>query len=393
MQKSSALPSKGMRLPWRPPLPNPFQRRLESSEDRYMTLYGKKEWQASNMDLTIHVDPAQKEALIGHFVDRLDRGLVAGEPGLDLYREEADFSGDTIAFRKLDGVRATDVLKPRRGLYVDLDLPGRIRLVWNHMQTDGVGMWNALRPLFDPNPPLIPYRDIPAPLAAVPELLAIPSLAHRLTWRGRLRKGLPPSGDLTRGIVRWDAAQVRATRDSLSASFNLVTSGLAVSEVFRRHYDRKDLTVGLTAYFPFLQGRNKYGVLLCKVKRGDLGSIVQQLTKQTRHQILNWGRSSAQSFALRQLPDGAFAKVVNYYRQQIDVLVSNLPVGTQPITLGGISTILSCHPWELTLPYYFLLVGTKHEIHASFTSRYRQDSQFMNVAPIAPDPAEHASAA
>ena len=382
MQKPFAIPSHAMGLRWAWPLSAYLRGRLNSSEDRYMALYGKEEWTSSNMDLSIHVAPVLKDALTEHLLDRLDRLLQEDPETAHLYLEEADFTGDTVSFRTHDRMRAEDLLKPRNGIYFDTELPDRIRLVWNHMQTDGVGMWNALRLLFDPNPPLIPYKDVPAPPAALPELLALPSVAQRLMWRGRLRTGLPAGGDLTRGIVRWDAARVRSLRDTVKGPFNLVTSGLAVSEVFRRHQDRTHLTVGLTAYFPFLNGRNKYGVLLCKVKRGDLSDIVAQLTKQTRHQILNWGRSAAQSFALQQLPDRAFAQVVNYYRRQIDVLISNLPVGRRPITLGGISAVLSCHPWELTLPYYFLLIGTRQELHASFTSRFHQDSDFLNVAPI-----------
>ncbi len=347
-----------------------------------MALYGKEEWASSNMDLSVHVDPGQKSAFVERFLDRLDQSLREGSTAMQLYREEADLSGTQLTFHERPDIRAADLLQPRRGVYFDLDRPEGFRIVWNHMQTDGVGMWNALRPLFDPNPALIPYRDVPLPPPGLPELLALPTLALRMVWRGHLRRALPPTKDLTKGMIRWDASKVRALRDEVNGSFNLVTSGLAVSEVFRRHRDRNELTVGLTAYFPFLKGRNKYGVLLCKVKRGDLRSVVGQLTKQTRHQILNWGRSSAQSLALRQLPDDAFSTVVNYYRRQIDVLVSNLPVGQKPITLADIPAAISCHPWELTLPYYFLLVGTRQELHASFTSRFRQDPGFLNVAPL-----------
>ncbi|MEM7674474.1 MAG: hypothetical protein AAF449_00570 [Myxococcota bacterium] len=380
MQKSSALSPKAMGLHLRSPLADHARRRLESAEDRYMALYGKEEWAASNMNVTIHVDPAQKSALVDSFMRRLDRELEAQSEATRLFQEEADFSQEQLSFRLNTHIRAQDLLQPRRGVYIDLEQPDGVRVVWNHMQTDGVGMWNMLRPLFDENPPLIPYKHVPPPPIAIPELLALPSVARRMTWRSRLRKGLA-SSELTRGVVRWDAAHVRGLRDQVRGSFNLVTSALTLMEVFRRHQDRTSLNVGLTAYFPFLTGRNKYGVLLCRVKRGDLASIVTQLTKQTRHQILNWGRSAAQSFALRQLPDGAFTKVVGYYRRQVDVLISNLPVGTRPIMLDGIPAMISCHPWELTLPYYFLLVGTKQELHVSFTSRYRQDAQFLRCVP------------
>lgn len=368
-----------------------FDRRLESAEDRYMALYGKKDWTSSNMDLCIHVGSGLKGLLADAFLKRLDAHLASGSPeSTRLWREEADFSRSAVLFREHSKLRAEDTTTPRRGLYVDLSGPDRIRVVWNHMQTDGVGMWNALRPLFDENPPLIPYGDIPAPPPLLPELLALPSVARRLVWRGRLRGRTPAGAELTRGLARWDAHRIRQLKREAGGSFNLVSSAMTVLEVFRRHLDRDTITVGLTAYFPFLKGRNKYGVFLCKVRRGDLRSIVAQLKKQTRSQMLNWGRSSAQAFALRQLPDTAFAHLINYYRRQVDVLVSSLPVGRRPITLAGIPTVISCHPWELTLPYYFLLVGTRRELHVSFTSRFRQDSRFLDVAPFA---AEAATAA
>lgn len=382
MQKPLALPSSVFAKRGRPAFFGYFDRRLESSEDRYMALYGREEWDSSNMDLSLHVAPDKKDQLVNHFMERLERRIDEASEDTRLLREEADFRRNRLSFRTRTHIRIEELLQPRQGVYIDLEQSDRIRVVWNHMQTDGVGMWNALRTLFDPNPPLIPYRDVPAPPPMVPEMLALPSLAQRLTWRGRLRPHLPNDENLTRGIVCWDAAQVRQIRDQVAAPFNLVSTGLAVHEVFRRHADRDVLTVGVTAYFPFLKGRNKYGVLMCKVQRGDIKSVVTQLTRQTSNQLMNWGRSAAQSMLLRQLPDEAFSKVVGYYRRQIDVLVSNLPVGQEPIRLGGISTVLSCHPWELTLPYYFLLIGTRHQLHASFTSRFRQDAQFLNVAPV-----------
>lgn len=359
-----------------------LRRRLEGSEDRYMALYAKKEWDASNMDLCIHSAPELHPQLIERFLERLEVALREDPEGTRLLREEADLTDETVVFREHATVTLKDLLKPRRGIYIDLDAPGRIRVVFNHMQTDGVGMWNALRHLFDPNPPLIPYRDVPAPPPVLPELLALPSVARRLVWRGRLRQGAPQNGTLTRGLARWDAERIRDLRKVTGGSFNLVTSAMVVAEVFARHPDRDRLNVGLTAYFPFLTGRNKYGVFLCKVKRTDLRGIVRQLERQTKNQLLNWGQSAAQAFALGRLPDRAFIRLVGYYRRQIDILVSSLPVGRAPITLGGIPAVISCHPWELTLPYYFLLVGTRHELHVSFTSRYPQKASFLDIAPI-----------
>ena len=356
--------------------------RLRGPEDRYMAMYGKRDWEASNMDLTIHCAPELADALKAALKERLAEHLVQRPQESQLLREEADLTGRRLVFVERDHVTVEELLQPRHGLYFDLGSSDRVRVVWNHMQTDGVGMWNALRGLFDPNPALIPYREVPSPPPLVPELMALPSVARRLVWRGRLRKSAPDATPLTRGLAIWETSRLREKRHQVRGSFNLLTSALVIYEVFTRHPDRDRLNVGLTAYFPFLEGRNKYGVFLCKVRRSDVSSIVDQLVKQTRNPMLNWGRSAAQAYALGRMPDPAFAKVVSYYRRQIDVLVSSLPVGRKPISLAGIPTVISCHPWELTLPYYFLLVGTRSELHVSFTSRFPQDPSFLDLEQV-----------
>ena len=356
-----------------------LKRRLDGSEDRYMALYGHEEWDASNMDLAIRCKPDLKGALVEHFLTRLDDRLRRRCEDVQLLLEEADVEGGRVQFRDRPSAGLEQLLRPRRGVYLDLEGPDGIRVVFNHMQTDGVGMWNALRRLFDPNPPLFPYRHVPAPPPFLPELLALPSVARRLVWKGRLGRDVPPAATLTRSLASWDAGRIRNLRDGLGGSFNLVTCALAVSKVFDRHPNQDRLNVGVTGYFPFLNGRNKYGVFLCRVRRSGLPGIVDQLTRQTQHAVLNWGRSAAQSYALSRLPDRAFARLVGYYRRQVDVLVTSLPVGQMPITLGGIPTVISCHPWELTLPYYFLLVGTRQELHVSMTSRFPQTDDFLDL--------------
>jgi hypothetical protein len=368
-----------------------LKRRLQGSEDRYMAMYGREEWEASNMDLTVHCAPAADGPFKTEFLNRLDKALREQPETQQLLGEEANFSRRQLSFDAGE-VTVDRLLRPRRGVYLDLDTVGKARVVWNHMQTDGVGMWNALRHLFDPNPPLVPYRTVPAPPPFVPELMALPRTAHRLVWRGRLRKNAP-EGTLTRGLALWDARPLRKVKNRLREPFNLITAGMAVGEVFARHPDRDRLNVGMTAYFPFLKGRNKYGVFLCKVKRSDLAGIVAQLKRQTKNHLLNWGTASAQSYALGRMPDQAFARLVSHYRKQVDVLVSSLPVGREKITLGGYPTVISCHPWELTLPYYFLLVGTRADLHVSFTSRYDQDEGFLDPTRMLPEfvtqPYEH----
>jgi hypothetical protein len=354
-----------------------LKRRLHSSEDRYMALYGKTEWSASNMDLAIHCAPELGERLERAFLERLAAHLADGPEVGTLWHEDVSFTDDGLRFEPRSSITVDELVEPRRGVYLDLSQQGRVRVVWNHMQTDGVGMWNALRPLFDENPPLLSYGQVPAPPPVVPELLALPSVARRLVWRGRLREG--SSEALTRGLARWDADRIRALKDSLGGSFNLLTSAMAVAEVLARHPDRDSINVGLTAYFPFLEGRNKYGVLRCRVRRGPLEQVFAQLSKQTNSKVKGWGMSAAQAYALGRVPDKAFAKLVGYYRQQVDVLVSSLPVGTRPITLDDVPSVVTCHPWELTLPYYFLLVGTRSELHVSFTSRYPQQADFLDL--------------
>ncbi len=355
-----------------------LRHRLEGTEDRYMALYGKDEWEASNMDLAIHTPVERFDELKAEFLLRLERHVDSSHEAR-LFLEEADLTSDKLEFFDRPSITVQELLRPRHGLYFDLDHPGRVRLVWNHMQTDGVGMWNALRQLFDPNPPLIPYKTVPPPPPFLPELMALPSTARRLVWRGRLRKNMPDV-PLTRGLTTWDTRPLRAFKRKMRGSFNLMVSALVVSQIFRRHADRDRLNVGLTAYFPFLKGRNKYGVFLCSVKRGDVPTIFEQLKKQTSNPMRNWGTAAAQSYALRGMPDRAFAKLVSYYRRQIDVLISSLPVGRKPVSIGGIPTVLSCHPWELTLPYYFLLIGTRTYLDVSYTSRFHQDERFLDLS-------------
>ena len=356
-----------------------LRRRLEGTEDRYMALYGRDEWDASNMDLAIHCDVDRFDELKDEFLKRLERRLTEEPEAARMITELADLGGPQLNFYQPPSIAVQDLLQPRHGMYFDMEVPGKVRVVWNHMQTDGVGMWSSLRELFDKNPPLIPFRQVPPPPPFLPELMALPATVRRLVWRGRLRNHMP-NVPLTRGLTTWDTRRLRRLKHKVRGSFNLLVSALVVAQVFRRHEDRDRLNVGLTAYFPFLKGRNKYGVFLCKVKRGDLAEIFDQLKKQTRNPMRNWGTAAAQSYALGRMPDKAFATLVSYYRRQVDVLISSLPVGREPVAVGGIPTVLSCHPWELTLPYYFLLIGTRKYLDVSYTSRYTQDEHFLDLS-------------
>lgn len=356
---------------------NYLQHRLVNTEDRYMALYGQEEWSASNMDLTIHAQPHADQALKKHFLQRLGAALRSPSSGTALLRERVNPHASTLAFIDDPSTDVDQLLQPRKGVYFELDTPGQIRVIWNHMQTDGVGMWSALRPLFDDNPPIVPFQDVPAPPPFLPELLALPRTARRLAWRSNLREAAHQTTELSRGFARWDTAPIRALKRQANAPFNLLTSAIAIHAVFSQHPSKPSLNVGLTAYFPFLQGRNRYSVFLCRVQRGDVVDIVQQLHRQVRSPMLNWGTSSTQAYALGRVPDRLFSRVVGYYRRQIDVLISSLPVGQHPVSLGGVPTLISCHPWELTLPYYFLLVGTRNDLNVSCTSRFAQTDGFL----------------
>jgi hypothetical protein len=362
---------------------NYLNNRLANTEDRYMTMYGSEAWTANNMDLTIHADPAEDHALKGAFRERLANHLLTGGESVQMLRETADTQSGSLNFINDTHVDVDALMKPRQGVYFDCSAPGKIRVIWNHMQTDGVGMWNTLKPLFDENPPIVPFRDVATPPPFLPELMALPKVARHMAWRGKLRRDADQytqTAPKSTGLVRWDAAPIRDLKEQTSTPFNLLTSAVAVHAVFQRHPEKASLTIGLTAYFPYLPGLNRYGVFLCKVRKPSVAGIAQQLHRQVKNPMLNWGATAVQSYALGRVPDRMFSQVIGYYRRQIDVLISSLPVGQRPVSLAGVRTQLSCHPWELTLPYYFLLVGTRSELNVSYSSRFEQGDQFLQLS-------------
>ncbi len=349
-------------------------RRFQGIEDRYMALYGRVDWTSNNMDLQIHFAPEFDSVLKNALLQRLQSILLAETTGdIELLRETAVFDKDQVNFVSDASVTVDQLIAPRLGLYFDVSQTGVVRVIWNHMQTDGVGMWRTLRQLFDPNPAFVAFAGVRIPPRIVPEVLAIPSVARRMAWRGRLKKDLVIGTELNKSIYAWSTDQVKVLRTQLGrVSFNLLTSAMVVQSVFETHPERDRLTIGLTVYFPFLNSRNKYAVLLCKVKRGSLESICAQLRTQSKSQMVVWGQAALQNFALKSLPDHFFMKTVAYFRRQIDVLISNLPVGRKPASIGGVPTLISCHPREMTIPYYFLLVGTGREINVSVTSKFER---------------------
>ena len=355
-----------------------LRHRLTSHEDRFMASYGLDGWEDSNMILSLRFDPAHEDTVKQGLRDRLRALLDARDPRIQLLRERAEPSPAAIAFVDDVGVDVDALYRHRRGVWFDDGQPGRVRVTWSHMQTDGVGIWSALRPVFDANPPLVTYADVRPPPPFLPELLSAPRLIRRLGVKGSLASAM--LDEVHHGFQVWDAAAVRALRDATGGRFNLLTTALVARAVFARHPEVDRLQLGVTLYFPFLQARNRYGVLTVVVARGSLAAIAETLARQLRSPMLAWGTNSATSAVLRLLPDAAFLDVVGHFRRQIDVLVSNLPVATEPIALAGAPVQIGCHCDVLTVPYYFLLIGTRHELHVSWTARFEHEASFASLA-------------
>jgi hypothetical protein len=75
---------------------------------------------------------------------------------------------------------------PAKGIYMNSDQPGRLNIVWNHIQSDGIRLWRAIRPLFDTNSSILDFYSPKMPPAFWPELLAIPTTIRRIFFRHNL---------------------------------------------------------------------------------------------------------------------------------------------------------------------------------------------------------------
>lgn len=353
-------------------------RRFEGPEDRYMALYGATQWDASNMTLSLRFDPRDGAEIEAALLSRLSTLLRGARD--TLFHETAAPGTDELTFCTTPEARIEELLSPRRGVYLDLCAPDQIDVIWNHMQTDGVGMWAALKPLFDENPTLTTYREVPRPPPLLPELLSLPRVLRQARRSGQLVRGDVKS--LTRAFDVLDATRVKQLKDKLRAPFNLTSSALAIDAVFRQRADASALMVALTVYYPFIEGRNRYGVLPVKIRRGGVSSIVAQLERQCRRPLLAWGASSTLAYVMGRVPDATFTALMGKVRGKFDVMISNLPVGANPIELAGRRVQVSCHPWELTIPYYFLIVGTRHELHVSSTSHYEPSGPLISDAHV-----------
>ncbi len=126
----------------------------------------------------------------------------------------------------------------------------------------------------------------------------------------------------------------------------------------------------------------QYGVFPVRVERAGIAVIIRQLERDVSRPLLNWGVSSTFSYILSKAPDAAFLSMMGQARAMFDVMISNLPVGKHPSLMAGTHVGMACHSWELTLPYYFLLIGTRHNLHISTTSHFEIPEDFLSVARV-----------
>ena len=347
------------------------KRRFSSPEDRYMLLYGREEWKSNDMDMYVRFALADDASIKDAWCTRIVELLSVED---SLLHETAELKEKSIVFHR-NKCTLSDLLSPRQGIYFDLSRKGEIHIVWNHMQMDGVGLWNTTRMLYDENPPLIPYRDIKPPPPIFPEILSLPKVAGQAMKRGSLYQAA--SEQLYTGQSLWNTEEIRQRKKEWNAPFNLLTSAIVARGVFTRHPKTEKLNLGLTVFFLFLKGRNRYGVIIVRVKRGSVEEIVAQLQKKIPKPLVMWGNTATQAYAMERVPESMFLRLMRYYRKQIDVLISNVPVGSEPIGIGGRPVEIYCHTRGLSLPYYFLLMGTRSEIHCSYSSLFAQDSRFF----------------
>lgn len=348
--------------------------RKKGFEDRYMEQYGREDWSSSNMYLDLIFSVEEDAAIKALFLQRLEALLKEKEPSQSLYHETVQLKERELTFGVADSVSVEECLQPRMGIYFELQEVGKIKVVWSHIQADGLRMWREVRPLFDPNPHILPFAGFKAPIPLLPEVLSLPVTLKSMLHTGHLK---PDAGaSLEKHCKIWSTQPIKHIKNQLKGSFNLVTASMLLEGIFERHPDTKALTVGLTVAFTHLQAKNKYGVFTMKVKRGTFQSIYRQLNRQIKRPLFLWGNFSNQSLMLSLLPDALFTKVLDVFRGRIDVLISNLPVGKFDVEMNESPVKIGCHTDVLSIPYYFLLLGTKSHLHLSCTSKFAHDEHF-----------------
>ena len=324
------------------------------------------------MDMYVRFHPEKDEHVKKVWLDRVAQKMEEDENSL--FHETATIEDSKIIYHRKKNT-INDVLSPRMGIYFDMSQVGVIRIVWNHMQMDGVGLWGTTREIYDDNPPLVPYKEVKSPPPILPEILSIPKVAGQAVKRGSLYKGV--SDRLHTGQARWESKSIRKLKSELNLPFNLLTSAMVAKKVFDRHPQCEKLNLGLTVFFPFLKARNRYGVIIVRVKRGEIHDIAAQLKKKIPKPLVMWGNTATQAYAMERVPDSMFLRLMKYYRKQIDVLISNVPVGNLPISVGDVPVQIICHTRGLSLPYYFLMMGTREDIHVSYSTLYSQNKDFF----------------
>jgi hypothetical protein len=353
-----------------------FRCRTKSVEDRYMALYGQRNWDACNMELCLSFDRAKDRDVKILFQKRLSEHLDQIDPNGSLFHEKPRLNRKGIEFYYDARTTLKELEIPRQGIYMNSDQPGRLNIVWNHIQSDGIRLWRAIRPLFDTNSSILDFYSPKMPPAFWPELLAIPTTIRRIFFRHNLVA--PPASHLHYGFNTWQTQPVKRIKSRKKIPLNIITAALILHALFQRHRDVNQLTVGLTVAFTFLNAKNQYGLITFKIKRSNFEGICSQMVSQIKDPMRCWGTFSTQSYLLSFLPDWLFKKVMNYFRGQLDVLISTLPLGRKTAEINGVPITLSCHPKELTIPYYFLLMGAGSDIHMSYTHKFGVAGDFMN---------------
>ena len=353
-----------------------FEQRDQNFEDRYMALYGATDWESCNMELRLSFEREKDQYVKETFFSRLDALLKSCNPFGSLFHEQGNPHIKGVDYTYSPSIRYEDLLSPRNGIYFhNLDIPGQLTVIWNHIQSDGVRLWRSIKPLFDTNAAILEFNNNKMPLAFIPEIISFPITMWRLRFRSNVKAD---TSNLTYGYRLWKTDPIKEIKNEKGISFNIVSSAMILEELFLRHPECKQLTVGITVAFTFLKSKNQYGIITLRIKRGNFEEICKQITKKTKHPTLVWGTFSVQSYLLSLTPDQMFKKLMGYFRRQIDVLISSLPCGKNPAEIDGIPIKLSCYPKELTIPYYFLLMGTGPHIHLSYTSKFEQSDAFMD---------------
>ena len=69
---------------------------------------------------------------------------------------------------------------------------------------------------------------------------------------------------------------------------------------FDRHPQCDKLNLGLTVFFPLFKARNRYGVIIVRVKRGEIADIAAQLKKKIPKPLVMWGNTATQAYAMER---------------------------------------------------------------------------------------------